>query len=232
MVSRQRLDQPGAITGIARRLRSAERGANLGYSSITRGGMRVASADGLLVQTVAGGLPGLRITGLEVVDGTLRVTGTIEGSGTFTWTGTLNQAGATNLRGPVAITGETGTLTVDAETLLRGITRMLADLRVEGGGKITVTGADGDTILTNSQIQFANGGIVATDSLGGISMRVGSVRARVAAGVIQLTIGTRSIVINSTGISAQFATAPLANWPGRAVGDLVSNASGDVFRIV
>lgn len=141
MVSRQRLDQPGAITGIARRLRSAERSAGLGFSSITRGGMRVESADGLLVNTVAGGLPGLRVTGLEVVDGTLRITGTIEGSGTFTWTGTLNQSGPTNLRGPVAITGETGTLTVDAETLLRGLTRLLADLQVEAGGEIIVQGS-------------------------------------------------------------------------------------------
>lgn len=103
--------------------------------------MRVESADGIQVNQVPGGLPGLRVTGLELVDGMLRVTGTLAGSGTFTWTGTISQAGATFLRGPVAITGENGTLTVDAETLLQGLTRLLADLVVEAGGEIIVEGS-------------------------------------------------------------------------------------------
>lgn len=98
--------------------------------------------------------------------------------------------------------------------------------------KVTVGGADGNTVLTNSQIQFANGGIVATDASGGISMRAGNTRVRAADGVVQLTIGTRSLTINASGISANLQTAPLANWPGRQVGDVVSTSSGDLYRIV
>lgn len=220
MVSRQRLDQPGAITGIARRLRSAERGANLGYSSITRGGMRVASADGLLVQTVPGGLPGLRITGLEVVDGTLRITGTVEGSGTFTWTGTLNQAGATNLRGPVAITGESGTLTVDAETLLRGITRMLNDLRVESGGKITVTGGSSPATLQDGKLSFGTGGSVEADTgVGGVRMVAGDAVVN-AGSTASVRKGNASVIAGPLGIDINAAAlrllinAPVSLTPG------------------
>lgn len=81
------------------------------------------------------------IGGLLRIDsgGRFELEGTMEGSGAIIWEGTIDQTGSTFLRGPVAITGEDGTLTVDAETLLRGLTRILADLQVEAGGKI-VTG--------------------------------------------------------------------------------------------
>lgn len=234
MVSRQRLDQPGAVTGIARRLRSAERGANLGYSSITRGGMRVASADGLRVETVAGGLPGLRVTGLELVDGTLRVTGTLEGSGTWSWTGPWTLAGNGTISGNVTATG---VLTQNGAWNLVGNGKILGSVDISGilsviaGGLIkvgamTIDPADG------GKITFPGGAQLRADVGDGIQLQIGNVKISAQAGAITLSVGTRSIGINSSNIRAALPTAPIANWPGRAVGDVVSNSTGDLFRIV
>lgn len=227
MVARQRLDQPGAITGIARRLRSAERSAPLGFSSITRGGMRVESPDGIQVNTVAGGLPGLRVTGLELVDGTLRITGTLEGGGTFSWTGTINQTGPTNLRGPVAITGESGTLTVDAETLLRGLTRMLADLRVEDGGKIIVTGGSSPATLQDGKMSFGTGGAVEADtSVGGVRLVAGDAVVN-AGSTASVRKGNASVVAGPLGIDINAAALRLLiNAPVTLTAGLIPTVSG------
>ncbi|WP_455904726.1 hypothetical protein [Microbacterium sp.] len=186
MVSRQRLDQPGAITGIARRLRSAERGANLGYSSITRGGMRVASADGLLVQTVAGGLPGLRVTGLEVVDGTLRVTGTLEGSGAWTWTGTLTQTGTTNLNGPWNLNG-LGKIV--GNTDISGILSLIAGGLIKVGTAMELSPAE-----NGGSIKFDTGAVVESYGSGN------GLRVRSSAGW-QFYVGSNGYALNNPGVT-------------------------------
>lgn len=238
----------GWIQRLVRRVSRLESGAMLENASITNGRLRII-----------GGTLRVDSGGSVVIVGTLAIDGTTTVTGTFTVSGPWNLSGTGTISGNVTITGNvtaTGTLTQNGPWNLNGVgtiagnvtqtgnTTQQGNVTLTGGGKVTagnvrvepnklvVGGADGDTTFTNSQIQFANGGIVATDSSGGISMRVGSARVRVADGVVQMTIGTRSIVINAGGISAGLPTAPLANWPGRQVGDVVSNASGDLFRIV
>ncbi|MGK9222075.1 MULTISPECIES: M23 family metallopeptidase [unclassified Microbacterium] len=103
-------------------------------TSVDRGAFRIKSEEGLEVGTAEDP------TGSEVVYGILKIIGELIGSGTANWEGTFNQTGTTNLRGPVNVTGENGTLTVDAETLLQGLTRVLADLLVENNGRVIVGG--------------------------------------------------------------------------------------------
>ncbi|WP_144872444.1 hypothetical protein [Microbacterium sp. 1.5R] len=179
-------------------------------SSITQGGLRVASPNGILAQSVAGGGPAVRVTGLRIVDGVLRITGTIDGDGVFEWSGSIDQEGATNLRGPVAITGQSGTLTVDAETLLRGVTKMLADLRVESGGRITA----GNVIVEPDKITVGTAPTAATLQNGELALSNG---ARVAVG---LTGGTSSIGLLPGG-SADISANTLTAWL-RATGATVS----------
>lgn len=122
-------------------------------SSITQGGLRVASANGILAQSVAGGNPAVRVTGLQVVDGVLRVTGTLEGGGTWSWSGTLTQTGTTNLNGPWNLNGvgtiagnvtATGTLTQNGPWNLVGLGTITGDVTQTGNttqqGNVTLTG--------------------------------------------------------------------------------------------
>lgn len=123
------------IKDLKRRIKVLETSPSQQNMTVDKGATRILSDEGLQV-----GEPGSD-TGSEIVYGVLTIVGTLNGDGTINWEGTLNQVGPTNLRGPVAITGENGTLTVDAETLLRALTRVLADLQVEAGGKIVVQGS-------------------------------------------------------------------------------------------
>lgn len=244
-------DAWGWIQKLIRRMDRVESGAMLENSSITNGRMRFIG--GLLRLDSGARLEGVgtfQWSGAGSIAGNWEVLqgGVIKVGGVL-----ISPVGGGRImvgEGPVGIIldGGTGTLTMGnirleggkiyvgvgaSQIVIDGATgKMTAGNVVVESNKVTIGGADGNTVLTNSQVQFANGGIVATDSSGGISMRVGNTRARVADGVVQMTIGTRSIVINSTGISAGLPTAPLANWPGRQVGDVVSNTSGDLFRIV
>lgn len=121
---------------VKRRLKTLETAPSQQNMTVDKGATRILSDEGLQV-----GSPGSS-NGSAIVYGVLTIVGTMNGDGTVDWEGTINQLGPTNLRGPVKITGEDGTLEVDAETLLRGLTRILADLNVESDGKITVEGTD------------------------------------------------------------------------------------------
>ncbi len=124
------------IKDLKRRLKTLETAPSQQNMTVDKGATRILSDEGLQV-----GSPGSS-NGSAIVYGVLTIVGTMNGDGTVDWEGTINQLGPTNLRGPVKITGEDGTLEVDAETLLRGLTRILADLNVESDGKITVEGTD------------------------------------------------------------------------------------------
>ncbi|MCI1018184.1 hypothetical protein HWD99_06065 [Microbacterium sp. C5A9] len=212
-------------------------------SSITQGGLRVASPNGILAQSVAGGGPAVRVTGLQIVDGVLRITGTIDGDGVFEWSGSIDQEGATNLRGPVAITGQSGTLTVDAETLLRGVTKMLADLRVESGGKITagnvimepnkitVGGVDGNSILSDSKLTFANGAELRAPGSGGVRLTYGTTNIFCDGTSAIVTSGTRRVIVTNAGF--QFFGVPTKTpaATGLSTGAAHLDASGNLFRV-
>jgi hypothetical protein len=110
-------------------------------------------------QTSFNGNESLIVTGSQKVTGWLIVTGTLKGVGTLLWeqvvnfTGAFTSTGPTKLNGPTEITdtldvsaetllrGATtieNTLDVAAETTLRGALQLLADLVVQGGGRITL----------------------------------------------------------------------------------------------
>lgn len=197
-------------------------------SSITQGGLRVASPNGILAQSVAGGGPAVRVTGLQIVDGVLRITGTIDGDGDFEWSGSIDQEGATNLRGPVAITGQSGTLTVDAETLLRGVTRMLADLRVENDGKITAGSMTIDPSANGGSVKFSGGPEIYADgaqlslySGTGAFIELNGEMAKINGP------GARWIEVNSAGV--RFVALP-TGAPAGAKAVVMDPATGQLYR--
>lgn len=101
-------------------------------SSITQGGLRVASANGILAQSVAGGNPAVRVTGLQVVDGVLRITGTLEGSGSWSWTGPWTLSGDGEITGDVDLAGNFD---------LTGVFES-GNVRIEGGKIYVGTGSN------------------------------------------------------------------------------------------
>lgn len=257
MVARYRLGE-GPEKRVEKRLQRTERAAPLGNSSITRGGLRVKSADGILAQSVAGGAPAVRVTGLQVVDGVLRVSGTIEGGGVFSWSGSLDQVGSTTLRGPVAITGQSGTLTVDAETVLRALTRVLANLQVEAGGQITVggvkllpssggvvlveaggriiiQGADGDTVLNNSRLTFANGARLDAFGGAGAALSAGAVSVSISPGIARLINAGKGFEMDGFYAGPRIVGMPTilsGSAGGLPAGAVWANAAGVLFRVI
>lgn len=145
------------LVDINRRLKRLESGNNLGYSAISEGSLRVASAEGLLVEGSE------RVTGILIVDGTLQVTGSetvsgtlvitggqvvngsITNNGTFTNTGPFNNSGTFSNSGPFDNTGKltqngdadlNGNTRMQGDTTITGTTSLQADLNISGGGKI------------------------------------------------------------------------------------------------
>lgn len=180
-------------------------------SSITQGGLRVASANGILAQSVAGGNPAVRVTGLQVVDGTLRITGTLEGGGTWTWTGTLTQTGTTNLNGPWNMNGAgkiAGNVTQTGNTTQQG------NVDVTGGGKITagnvtvepnkITVGAGSTAATlqNGELALSNGAKLAVGLTGGTSS-IGLLPG----GSADVSVNTSTAWLRATGSSISVTTA-------------------------
>lgn len=139
-----------------------------------------------------------------LIDGLLSVVGQLVGSGEMTWTGSIDQSGPTNLRGPVAITGENGTLDVSAETLLRGLTRILADLQVESGGRIKVGGIT-LTPLGGGRIEVGTGSsaIVIDSATGTIDFAAGG-QLKSDGALTWLVQGNNGFAIDSTQLIARF----------------------------
>lgn len=89
----------GEFEALARQVRALSTQSPLGNSAITSGALRVASAEGLIVQ------------------GSARVTGVLNGDGTITWSGPWNLVGDGIITGDTQITGP---LTVDGITQING----------------------------------------------------------------------------------------------------------------
>lgn len=115
---------------IASRQRRTQAATRQQDMAVDRGAFTVKSEEGLRVGTPDDP------TGSQVVYGALKIIGDLIGEGSIEWEGTAD------LRGPVHITGENGTLTVDAETVLQGLVTLLESLIVRAPGKITVEGTD------------------------------------------------------------------------------------------
>ncbi len=209
---------------LKRQIRQLATAAPLGNSSITRGGLRVASAEGLTVQAVAGGIA-MRVTGTEVVDGTLRVTGTFEIPGQTDLTGDVDITGATQITGPLTIAGATD-ITGDVE--------LTGDLNVVSTGRVNIGAMILDPSAHGGEINFGSGR-----------------KIYVAAGVIGVYNGTDGqMVINSSGASInnggsvafravdagpQIGGLPTVNRTtigNPPIGTVWSDTSGNLFRAV
>lgn len=129
------------LVDLARRIQRLERQAALGFSSITRGGLRIASEEGLVVE------------GSEKITGTLFGDGSIEWTGTarFSSPGTLEAGDSTfedvSVTETLDVTAEAtfqssveiqDTLDVTAATRLRGVTDMENDLNVINAGRVII----------------------------------------------------------------------------------------------
>ncbi|MEI3845204.1 MULTISPECIES: hypothetical protein [unclassified Microbacterium] len=185
--------------------------------------MRVESAEGIRVNQVIGGDPGIRVTGLQLVDGTLRITGRLEGNGTIIWQGTID------LQGPWKLTGN-GQITGNVD--ITGILKLMSDLIVATNGRIVVQGPDGDTVLNNSRMDFANGSSVRAD-IDGIQITKGNAQAAAFDGVARLRVGSRSLTVSNTGITASMNTIPKVDVGAWAQPNMVViSGSNELLRVV
>lgn len=222
------------INDLKRRIKTLETAPSQQNMTVDRGATRILSPEGLTI-----GAPG-NTAGSQVVYGRLTIDGIMDGEGDFDWSGPWDFSGPGAMTGPITATGEwtqigewhlngDGDITGDVD--ITGTLNLLSQLIVSSLGKITV----GNMVIDpadGGKITFPGGASLRADVGNGIQMQIGNVKISAQANFVMLTVGTRSIVINSSGISAGLPTAPLSNWPGRQVGDVVSNTSGDLFRIV
>ncbi len=176
-------------------------GTPLQNSAITRGGLRVASMEGLIVEGTA------RTTGTQYINGRL------EGDGYFYWTGPMSMSGvftatgAVNLNGPTKIGGDvtsTGKFTNNGETALNGPTKingsaeitgdvsLKSDLSIAVGGRIVAgavtVGATG--VISSTQTLRISGtsgiDLLSTTTVGGLLRAAGGLD----------TIGSKNFVMD------------------------------------
>lgn len=196
------LNDPWAeIRALKERVRILETATPLQDASVTRGRLRVASDDGLVVQQTPTGGAGIRVTGLQIVDGTLRITGTLEGAGTWTWTGPWTLAGAGTISGNTTGTGTltwTGPWNLNGVGTIAGNVTQTGDLNVTGGGSITAGLITIDPSTAGGSIGFGGGRHIDA-----------------ASGYLGIYDGSRFVVFNSSGVSINGGGGPtLTVGPG------------------
>lgn len=172
----------------------------------------------------------MRVVGVAYVEGRL------EGEGTLSW------SGPALLDGPVEITD---TLRVLAETTLEALTKLLAELQVEGKitagnvtvekDKITVGGGSSPATLEDGALGFETGGKVQADATNnGIEMGVGPNKVYVGTGAVAMQLGGVSITITPSGVTfGGLPTTPKSLTPDEnSIGSLFVDNSGQAFRVV
>ncbi len=217
-------DVAAALKSLIRRVRRLETAAPLQNAAITRGSLRVASEEGLIVQ------------GSALVNGLLSVLGRvrIHGLGILEVLSLIDLLGSMRVRGGGAINVEAGGAIVVGNVRIQdGKILVGSSVVIDGAnGKITVNGmvidpADGGTIT------FPGGAQLRADIGNGIQMQIGSTKISAQGSFVQLTIGTRSITISSSGHRMSgMDTISLSSVPGGFVGAVVANSSGDLSRVV
>ncbi|MDQ1206212.1 hypothetical protein [Microbacterium sp. SORGH_AS_0862] len=125
------------FSGLRDSVATMETHTPLGHSSIHRGGIRVASAEGLLVQ------------GSQRVSGTLIVSGEEYVEGVLNISGVLVVSGSTSITGPTQITGP---FQVDGATVISGTTTISGDVSLESDLIITASGA-----IRLGEVEIASG---------------------------------------------------------------------------
>ncbi|MGN7861449.1 hypothetical protein ACTJI8_12785 [Microbacterium sp. 22303] len=234
-----RRDNPNddMLPDILRRLRALETQSPVGYTSITRGALRVASNEGLIVE------------GSAKVSGWLVVTGTLKGTGTFDWSGDLILSGSQHVTGPTVFDG---TLTINGNTTVNGpfnvvgTWKLIGNGEVQGNvtvtgnvdvnspGRIRITGGSSPATLENGAMTFGTGGKVEADiAHGGVRMVAGinGVYAGTNAAIIQY--GSVSIILSGSGISMfGLDTTPSSLANNAPAGCIWTDGSGKLFEVV
>jgi len=212
-----------ALEELVRRIEKLERGAPVGFSSVSRGALRITSAEGLIVQGSAKVSGTLAVTGTENVTGTLNVSGTLNADGTISLKGPVTISGATSITGNVTATGTTalnGPVNIAGATKVTGVTRLEGDTtqvgahHVQGNQDITGTLAvkGAATLENNLTLSGTNAkitaGVLSIDSFGNIR----STNALLIVAVGLTTVQNNFSVVGTTTLGT--LTASLQNKTG------------------
>ncbi|CAN7154185.1 hypothetical protein LJR044_002506 [Microbacterium foliorum] len=107
-----------------------------------------------------------------------------------------------------------------------------AQIVIDGAtGKITASGMAIDP-ADGGKVTFPGGAQLRADVGSGIQMQIGSVKISAQTNFIQLTLGTRSLTINSTGFQLSSVPTKTAAATGLPAGVAHLDGSGNLFRIV
>jgi hypothetical protein len=220
---------------LVRRIEKLETGAPLGFSSISRGALRIVSEEGLIVEGSAKVTGHFLVTGLFNADGnagTLHLTGTttIDGNtfvhGNFALDGKLDIDGDTKITGDTTVTGP---LHIDGDTDITG------DVTVDGGGKITVAGAAPMTVGVTSAgrpgVEFPGG--ILSSAADRVALSTGNATVGTASTFAALAFGSNSVVANNaaTVITGPVRAASLAAPPaGTTIYQVVADGTGRLYR--
>lgn len=136
----------------------------------------------------------------------------------------------------IVIDGATGSITTGNVKIQDGkitIGAGAAQIVIDGAtGKLTVGGMAIDP-ADGGKVTFPGGAQLRADVGNGIQMQIGTVKISAQPGAITLSVGTRSIGISSSGIRLALPTMTVAQaGTGAFPGAVVSNSSGDAFRVV
>lgn len=178
-----RLDntKQGELAALIERVRRLEAQAPIGNSSVTRGRLRVASEEGL------------------VIEGSASVTGILKGIGSFLWNGIVTLTSTFTANGPWNLNG-VGTIT--------GNSTQTGDMTVNSPGKIVVAGSNPMTLGVGAfgipGVGFSSGGGV-SGFAGGALLHGGSagVGCIVNSTIAQLASGSAWVSVKSTGVEVE-----------------------------
>lgn len=220
------------IEKLWKRLERLERGAPIGFSSISRGALRILSPEGLIVvgsASISGLLTGdgelvwdgsITFTGPFTIDGTTVQNGdyTVNGpwhfvgdgdiSGDVTMTGVFDLTGDANLSGTVTITGP---LNVSGPLDIGGVTTLRKDLNVVSGGRIvagnTSFNPNGSLQSTTqlSMVGFAGINLSGTTTISGVCTLAST---PVATGAVNVHL-TSAGIVQKVGSARRFKIDPV-----------------------
>ncbi|WP_091232654.1 hypothetical protein [Microbacterium sp. 3J1] len=248
-------DVAAALKSLIRRVRRLETATPLQNAAITRGSLRVASEEGLIVQgsALVNGLLSVlgrvRIHGLGLLEvlslidllGSMRVRGggtiDVESGGAIVVGNVRIQDGKIAVNGSaIVIDGATGRISVNGN-----------DIVIDGAtGKITVNGGSSPATLEEGKMSFGTGGAVEADtSVGGVKMTAGDAvvnagsTASIRKGSSSIIVGASGITINPAGsgdidllgtVQFDLSTIPQISGTGLYAGALIINGSGYLRR--
>lgn len=203
MVYRDDSSLEAQLAEVLRRIRVLETQAPVGFTSVSRGALRILSPEGLIVVGTA------RVTGTQYVDGRL------EGDGVFDW------SGAVWLRGSVMVPGN-----------LTGVGSLLwsGPWEMRGNGDLTGNVAlDGDLSLRNGRIVA---GSIIIDKNGGYGGRLAAATLlfETSSALFTGAVTASEGVSAAGGITAISGNIVAAIGGVTALGDIRSTA-GDIIGL-